>query len=313
MFLTTLFILLALPCAMAMAAPMGYSVNSDQSPGDTLHQIDLAIGSVVPIGVEVSAGDDARGDIEGLTIAPGISTWGSFGLWAIDEEKFSLFQINKVNGTVVPNTEVQIQGISSPRANDFGMTFTCDDELYASSVTLQTLYRINQAGSATVVGGLGNLGANISALASYGSNPVRIFGLGNGLAGETKPQDNRSLYEIDPDTGIATWLFELGNEVSDYHQAGLSFDDTGRLWAITDRSSPALGKLSSEILLIDIGSGTASVESVTTAIGFESLAVAPPSSCQYHHPVPTLEVYGRVLAILILLITGLAGLRHRVS
>jgi hypothetical protein len=311
---TAQILLLALPMATAMAAPVGYSVNSDQSPGDALHQIDLATGASISIGTEVTAGDGARGDIEGLAFAPDQS------LWAIDEERFTLFQIDLLTGTVVPGTEARLSGIGSPIFNDFGMTFTCDGDLYASSVTLQSLYHLNTEGKATLVGDPGGLGVNISAIAAYGNNPVRIYGLGNGLLGESSPRDNRSLYEIDPASGTVTLIGNIGETVSDYHQAGLSFDDAGQLWAITDRSAPALGSQPSEILRIDIQTGEATVVAKTNVLGFESLAVSAPAGCNTRgrpttdviQSVPAMNASGKTLGILVLMLTGLAALSRRI-
>lgn len=306
-------VLIALPCATAVAAPVGYSVNSDGSPGDVLHEIDLETGTATPIGAGVSAGDFAREDIEGMAFAPNGS------LWAIDEDQFTLFKVNTGSGTIEPG-EVPIFGIPEPRFNDFGMTFACDGTLYATSVTLQTLYTVSLGGIATPVGAVGNLGANISAIAAFGSNPVRIFGLGNGLLGEDgPPEDNRSLYEISPVDGTATPIGNIGGGVAPYHQAGLSFDGNGQLWAITDRSAVAPGDLPSQILTISTVTGLATVQG-ETGTGFESLAVAPPAGCSPDslsepdvrlHGVPALGDGGRVLAILALMLAGLAALRAR--
>lgn len=315
---TILRILLALPCATVFAAPVGYSVNSDNSPGDILHQIDLGTGTASPIGAGVSAGDAAREDIEGMAFAP------NGNLWAMDEDQFTLFQVNMGSGTIEPGTEVKIGGITAPKFNDFGMTFACDGTLYASSVTLKTLYTVELSGAASPVGGVGNLVENISAIASFGNNPVRIFGLGNGLVGVSgPPQDNRSLYEISPVDGTATLIGNIGDSVADYHEAGLSFDESGQLWAITDRSSVGAGDLPSQILAIDITSGLATVLGETDT-GFESLAVAPPSNCETTiedpngpgngaYPVPALGVIGQMATYLVLLLAGLLVLARRVS
>jgi len=316
---TILRLLIALPCATAVAAPVGYSVNSDNSPGDTLHQINLETGVATPIGAGVSAGDFAREDIEGMAFALDGS------LWAMDEDQFTLFQVNTGSGTIEPGSEVNLFGITESLGNDFGMTFACDGTLYASSVTLKTLYTVTLAGVATPVGAVGDLGVNISAIAAYGSDPVRIYGLGNGLVGESGPPlDNRSLYEIDPVNGTALLIGDIGIGVADYHQAGLSFDSTGQLWAITDRSAVGSGGLPSQILNINRVTGAATVVG-ETGIGFESLAVAPPAGCAdptpidpgpaigNAHAVPTLGPAGRLAACLTLLIAGLAGLGRRLS
>ncbi len=304
--------LLALPFAAAMAAPMGYSVNSDEPLGDTLHRIDLADGSATPIGISVSSLGVTRKDIEGLAIAPDLSLWG------VDEDKLKLFRIDTTSGTVMPETEVKISGLDSAKQNDFGLTFSCNGTLYATSVFSQSLYVIDLAGNASRVGAKGSLGVNISAIASSGSSPIRLYGLGNGLLGDEGPLDNRSLYRIDVDTGVATAIGEIGPTIANYSQAGLAFDAAGDLWAITDRSQSGLD---SEILRIDLNTGVGTLQSATTIIGFESLAIAPPVNCNNSpddrfadaQRIPVLDSLGRLLVILALLFTGLVSLRQRFS
>jgi hypothetical protein len=304
--------LIAMPLASAMAAPLAYSVNSDQPLGDTLHQIDLADGTATAIGVGVSALGVIRTDIEGLATSPDLALWGA------DEDRLKLFRINTTTGAVIPESEVDITGLDAAMSNDFGLTFACDGTLYATSVVSQSLFILDTDGTATRVGAAGSLGVNISAIASFGESPVRLFGLGNGLLGDEGPADNRSLYEIDPQTGIATLIGDVGAGVANYTEAGLSFDASGQLWAITDRS---VFSLPSQILSLDLGTGQASLVSTTTIIGFESLAIAPPGSCDSGPPItpnpavqiPSLGAAGQLLAMLALLLSGLAGLRPRRS
>lgn len=301
---------LALLSATAMAAPMAYSVNSDQPLGDTLHELDLSSGNASPIGSSVSAFGVVKTDIEGLTISPDL------GLWGVDEDSLKLFQIDTATGTVVPESELSLSGLHSGRANDFGLTFTCFGQLYATSVTSQVLYEIDRFGRASSVGEPGSLGVNISAIAAHGNDPVKIYGLGNGLLGDEGPADNRSLYEISPETGVATIIGDIGPAPAPYTQAGLSFDNTGKLWAITDRSTS--GEFS-EILSINTKTGLAEVEATTSVTGFESLAAAPPVGCVAPedlppgHIIPTLDGPGKLLAILVLMLAGFASLRHRFS
>jgi hypothetical protein len=306
-------LMVALPLASATAAPVGYSVNSDQPLGDTLHQIDLADGTATAIGVGVSSLGVTRTDVEGLAISPDLALWG------VDEDRLKLFRISTTTGAVIPESEVDVSGLDASIFNDFGLTFTCDGALYATSVTSQSLYILDTDGTATRVGAAGSLGVNISAIASVGESPARLFGLGNGLLGDEGPADNRSLYEIDPLTGIATLIGDVGTGVADYTQAGLSFDASGQLWAITDRS--IFGQ-PSQILSLNLGTGEATLESTTTIIGFESLAIAPPGGCVSGPPaepgpapeqIPSLSAAGKLLAMLVLLLPGLAGLRLRRS
>lgn len=293
------------------AAPIGYSVNSDEPEGDKLHEVDLATGVAVPVGAGLSL---SRTDVEGLAFDnQGV-------LWGVDDESLRLFPIDTGTGQGLVGSEVGITGLNSLSGNDFGLTFTCEGDLYVTSVSSQTLYRLSLNGAAVPVGGTGQLGANISAIAAWG-HPARLYGLGNGLLSESGPVDNRSLYEIDLVTGQAKVIGPMGDAVADYLQAGLSFDDNGTLWAITDRrffESPQ----GSQVLTLDLSSGAATVQSTTTVTGFESLAVAEPGGCQGEPPspfahigsvnsVPTLDALGRAVAVLVLLLAGAIILRRR--
>ena len=118
-------------------------------------------------------------------------------------------------------------------------------------------------------------------------------------------------------------LGPLGPAASAYFEAGLSFDADGQLWAITDRRSDAQ-ELPSEILRLDLATGAATLVATTARSGFESLAAAPPSGCEGDTPapprdpqfvtpfphIPTLDVFGRLATVLVLLLAGLAVLRR---
>lgn len=303
-------ILLAAASVAAVAAPVGYSVNSDAPNGDTLHRIDLATGVAEPVSeLQVISAIDIRQDIEGLA-------FDSNGtLWAVDEQSMRLFPVSTKSGIVLSQGDVEITGLTARQSNDFGMTFTCTGELYVSSVAAQTLYRLAPNGTATAVGAEGALGHRISALASWGE-PAMLFGLGNGLVTENNNvvPDNRSLFSIDPVTGVAKLIGPLGPQAAAYYEAGLSFSADGTLWALTDRG----GANPNEILQLDLEDGTAKRMVETSKNGFESLAIAPPGGCtsrladDWEQPkIPTLDNLGKVLALLVLLGTGLLAIHQR--
>jgi hypothetical protein len=310
-FAIVLPVFLAAASAAALAAPVGYSVNSDAPDGDTLHRIDLATGEAVPVSnlQVLSATTGVRKDVEGLAF----DRDGT--LWAVDEDSFRLFQISTTSGIVRSQVDFPIVGVAQPSENDFGMTFTCDEGLFISSVTAQTLYRLDLNGRATIVGKEGALGYNISALAAWGS-PTRLYGLGNGLIGSSDgsvSKDTRSLFSIDTTTGQATPISEIGGQAGDYYQAGLSFAADGTLWALIDR-----GTEPSQVLEIDVDTGQGTLVSTATGAGFESLAVAPPSGCSgarppetMHPAIPALDHYGLLITLLALLGTGLGVLLRR--
>ena len=267
------------------AAPDGYSINSDSASdanADSLYRIDLATGTHTRLGRVQSLGH-TKIDVEGLAFAPDGTLYGT------DDDSLTLFPINIANGSVISAQDVHITGMPSGGGNDFGLTFACDGSLYATSVATRSLYRVGPDGVATPVGSPGGLKANISALAAYG-NPVQLYGLGNGLKGDGSV-DSRTLYQIDPQTGIATPRpNQLGAAVESYNQAGLAFDSSGTLWAITDRRAVVEGDFPSQIITIDTTTGIATFSATTTETGFESLAISKPEGCSPDEVEPTPEV-----------------------
>lgn len=312
----------------ANGAPMAFSVNSDSGNPDTedsLYMIDLEAGTGDRRGQLVSGIiGDIRRDTEGLAF----STDGT--LWGIDDNSLTLFPINTSSGTISLAKEIQLPGFPTGGSNDFGMTFSCDNTLYVTSVTTKTLYQVEMNGDVEKIGTIhpvgseGALGENISAIAAKG-NPTKLYGLGNGQFqnGET---DSPNLYSINPDTGVATLIGPLGDAVGEFNQGGLAFDSSGDLWAITDRRiiNNSIEDLPSQILSVNIKTGEATVVEDTSKVGesgdvgFESLAIGPPSQCSVYQRVessaegiPTLNEAGRVLTILLLMLAGITILRSR--
>jgi hypothetical protein len=302
----TLVTVIALFATNANGAPMAYSINSDgqnAATWDSLYLIDLsASGSDQRVGPLVSGSlTHTHYDTEGLAFDV------DGRLWGVDDGSLTLFPINPGSGAVNPHEIVPLPlTFLSAGSNDFGMTFTCEDQLYLTSVITRTLYRAERSGKIQVVGSTGALGAGISAIAAIGE-PTRLFGLGLGNV------DTPSLYSINPRTGVATVIGPLVN-VENYNEAGLAFDADGNLWAITDRSNlsgePAgLRNQPSQVLMIDTETGEATPVSTTIETGFESLAIGPPSGC--YEPIPTLDVRGLALAFASLMLIGFVVLRRR--
>ena len=270
LFKTLLVMLLSALSATLAAAPYGYSINSDSGTENafSLYRIDLAtgedtrIGTVPPVGLPFI-------DIEGLAFAPDGTLYG------IDDETLKLFPIIPSTALVLYNDQIPISGLPFGGKNDFGMTFACDGDLFVTSVAEQSLYRLGLDGQAELIG---PLGYNISAIAAYGV-PTKLYGLGNGL-NQFREVDSPSLFEIDPETGVATEIGPLGmgNQVGDYTEGGLSFDEKGDLWAITDRAQ-LLTAFPSQVMKINTLTGAASEVRDTAERGFESLAVAVPQGC----------------------------------
>lgn len=308
-----LIMVVSLFVASANGAPWAYSVNSDSGSGipieDSLYLIDLATGIDKRRGELISVPSVYEHiDTEGLAFAPNGTLWG------IDDATLTLFPINKVSGAINFGDIIKVSSIfPSGGSNDFGMTFSCDNSLYVTSVSTRTLYRLDLDGSHEIIGTEGALGANISAIAAIG-NPTRLYGLGNGDV------DTPSLYSIDVTTGIATpiGIQGLGAEVGKYDEGGLAFDSDGTLWAITDRRQ--IENQPSQILRIDEKTGHATLINSTSEVGFESLAISQPTSCNIglaedndDPRIPIFSPAGRLLAIFTLMLAGMLVLRRRIS
>jgi hypothetical protein len=311
-----LLMLVSLFAIGANAAPMAFSVNSDSGnlvTDDSLFQIDLSSGNDQFRG-ELISGIESRIDTEGLAISPDGTLWG------VDDDAGTLFPISKENGAIKYQDEIPLAGFQAGGGHDFGMTFSCDNSLYITSVKTQTLYHTSMDGSSEVIGSEGALAVNISAIAAIGS-PSRLFGLGNGQF-QDGTSDAPNLYSINTTTGATTLIGPLGAQAGEYNQAGLAFGSDGKLWAITDRRiiNNKIANLGSQILQIDIDTGTATMVSETSEVGFESLAVAPPAACNIarltghsDHAIPTLSSAGRLLAVFLMLLAGMTVLRRRFS
>lgn len=267
---TLLVFLLSLVTTTLAAAPIGYSINSDSASGnaDSLYRINLETGAETLINKVTSLGE-SRSDVEGLAFAPDGTLYG-----INDSSPRTLFPLNPDNGIVFSSQEVPVSGLQTG-GNDFGMTFACDGNLYVTSIAKGALYQVNLDGTTNLVGSEGSLNVKINALAAFGENPVVLYGLGNGMD-ENQQITTPNLYTIDVATGIASLVGPLGGSAGKYSEGGLSFDDSGQLWAITDRRAL---NLPSQVMKLDRFSGTASDVVQTTEAGFESLAISVPRGC----------------------------------
>jgi hypothetical protein len=235
-------------------------------------------------------------------------------LWGVDDDSRILFPISNPQSPTINTIDIiSLPAFPTGGGNDFGMTFTCDGSLYVTSVVAQTLYRVNMSGNSQAIGGLGALGADISAIAAIG-NPAKLYGLG--LGNVVSP----ALYSIDMQTGVAAQIGPLLNALP-YNEAGLAFDADGNLWAITDLSG--LDNQPSQVLMINTETGEATPVSMTVESGFESLAITAPTNCttdpndnngsESDYPaIPALNRIGYLVTSICLALIGLAALRRRV-
>jgi sugar lactone lactonase YvrE len=291
----------------AWAQPEGFAINSrgydlDDSRVAALWRIDLQTGDSQYVGW---TGRTGFIDVEGLAFdAQG-------RLFGADDSTNSLLRIGTSTGSgLAVASESGNMGIPLGQSMDFGMTFTCDGRLLVSSATQENLYWADpDTGLLTAIG---NIGAPIVDLAAVGD---RIFGIGLG----TDDSGNRlaaNLYEINPEAPSAEIIGPLGDAASPYIQAGLSVDDEGQLWAITDRNSvpPSLDRLPSEVLRIDSVTGEAT-KVAETLVGIESLAISASGGCSrgaLTEPtaISTLSGPGQWLLALLLLMVAIVPLRR---
>lgn len=289
----------------AWAQPTGLAVNSRGFLPDgqvhVLWEVDLATGGVERIG------QTGFLDMEGLALSPDGTLYGA------DDESKTLVTVNLSSGFSSPvGGTSSNMGIPLSQPMDFGMTFTCDGELLLVSDHERTLFTANlEDGELTRVGAAGDLGAPITGIAAWGDE---LYGIGQGLQGVDGDfsTDSPNLYRIDRETGTAERIGPLGGAVLPYANAGLAFDADGNLWALTDRRENGNPEIPSEVLRIDLQTGTAEKTADADLVGFESLAITPPAGCeprgepqpQAAEPVPALGAFGFFSMVLMLLGVG---------
>ncbi|MDT8410358.1 MAG: hypothetical protein RQ741_12205 [Wenzhouxiangellaceae bacterium] len=262
-----------------------------------LWRVNLATGQAEAIG--------ATGflDMEGLAFdSAGV-------LFGADDESKTLLTLNLNSGNGIPigNTKTNMN-VPIGQAMDFGLTLTCDDQLLVVSDYRQSLFTADAtSGQLVRIGTEGSLGAPITGIAAWGS---QVLGIGQGINADGN-LDAPNLYRINIDTAEAELIGPLGSQVSPYANAGLAFDADGRLWAVTDRRDNGEPDLASEILRIDIQTGSAQKIADADVVGFESLAIAAPGGCQLQGgpaaamTIPTNNRFGLgLLSMFLLLLSG---------
>ena len=278
---------LAVSAAMALPAaaqPLAYAVSFNK-----LYRIDLANGQTTLIG------ETGFNDVEGLAMSSDGVLYG-----IVDSTK-TLITIdhNSGRGTAVGNTGLSGQGVGQFDALDFGLAFTCDGRLWASSDTTRKIWQVNRStGQATFVA---NLGVQVTGLGADGN---ALYGLG--------AQGDEGLFRIDTASGVADKIGGLAANLS-FADGGLDFDATGQMWAILDYRPPDDNR-PSDIVRIDPETGNATFVA-TTLPEMEGLAIAPMAGCRgpgpvasEHAAVPATGVAARMLLALALMFGGLAAL-----
>ncbi|TVS13290.1 MAG: hypothetical protein EA419_02190 [Wenzhouxiangella sp.] len=294
------------------AEPLGYSINSrgldrDDQRVNALWRIDLSNGNAEYIGWTSFL------DVEALALSPAGALYGA------DDDTNTLVRVSTVTGLAQPlggaGNRFNTGLLPLDRKLDFGMTFTCEGDLYVVSDVEQSLFLADiENGQLSTVGADGALGSPITDIAAFGD---QVYGIGVGLT-STGQTAAPNLYRIDLDIPSAELVGPLGPAAAPYNNAGLSFDADGTLWAVTDRRAVGGQDLPSQILRIDPASGIAQLVA-ESLIGLESLAVAPPSGCRARaqpspgHAIPILSRGGLVLLSLLMLMLGALSLRRHLS
>lgn len=293
------------------AGPTGYSVNSrgvDRDPlrVNALWRVDLSTGAAEYVGWTSFI------DLEALAFSPDGALFGA------DDDTNTLVRVSTVTGLAQPiggaanrfNTGL----LPLTRMLDFGMSFTCDGELFVVSDTERSVFRADlQTGALTQIGPSGALGAPITDIAVRGPE---VFGIGVGLNADGSTE-SPNLYRVNLEAPYAELIGPLGPAAGPYNNAGLSFDADGNLWAITDRRAVGGQDLPSQILRIDTESGAATLVA-ESIVGLESLAIGPPIACQplqdaggETHAIPILSWPGKLLFLLGMLALGALSLKRR--
>jgi len=258
--------------SVALAQTIGYSINSNGNFTDddlvfALWRVELDSGETQFIGS--TRGGNQFFDIEGLSLSADGFLYGA------DDTSKTLVRISPSSGvTSAINFQPNNMGVPLLPNLDFGVTFTCTGDLLVSSAASGMLFEANPStGRLTEIG---PMGAPIVDLAVVGA---QIYGIGQGMPANGYPA-SRNLYRVDPAGPSVELIGELGSAVSPYLQAGLAADESGQLWAITNRNDVnGDGQaLPGEILRINRTTGAAEKVS-ETIVGIESLAIAASTSC----------------------------------
>lgn len=283
-------LLLAAVCLLplrAFADPFGYAVGFNE-----LYRIDLASGAATRIGAI------GFNDVEGLALGPDGVLYGVVDqtMGAGSAATDFLIRIDPVTGAGSLIGQLGLAG-QGPGGNlDYGLAFTCDGRLWASSDTTQELWELDRVSGAARR--TGNTGVALSGLAA---NERGLFGISVGA--------NPALYRIDPERAQAVLAGPLnaGGVVDD---AGLDFDEIGNLWAVLDPEPAAIGP--SRVAQINPVTGQSTVlATVASVVGMEGLAIARTAACADIGPrsVPVNTPLG--LLGLGVLLAGLAAARLR--
>ena len=243
------------------------------SAWNALYRLDLATARATPIGKGIGFND-----VEGLALAADGTLYGVADGTAGSGSEFTDFLIRIDTTTGVGTMVGPLKGLSGAGPNgqlDYGLAFTCDGRLWASSDTTGLLWEINpRNGDVRLVG---DTSAPASGLAARGNI---LFGVGvqNGFGDPY----HQALYKIDPSNATATRIgsLQVGDTLS---SSGADFDQNGVLWATLDSQPPDVNR-ASRLARIDPSTGKAevigSIQGIVENVSVRGMAIAPTSGCK---------------------------------
>lgn len=301
--LALLAMLLPLPI---LAAPTAYV-----SAWNTLYRLDLATAQATRIGTGIGFND-----VEGLAFAPDGTLYGvadgTIGNGSALTDFLIRIDTNSGVGTLIG----PLQGLAGEGPSgqlDYGLSFSCDGRLWASSDTTGRFWEINpHDGQVTEIG---DTGAPLSDITTIGK---QMYGIGV-RTGFGDPAQ-QALYRVDPVTATAVRIGSLG-VADNLSSAGMDFDANGTLWATLDSQPPDYDR-ASRLARINPVTGQAtvvgSITGITDNLSVRALAITTPGPCTgvdvpkpaaLVQRVPSLNLPG--LLLLGLLALGIGGLRLR--
>lgn len=243
------------------------------SAWDTLYRLDLATGQASRIGNGIGFND-----VEGLAISPQGILYGVADGTAGSGSEVTDFLIRIDPATGAGTLVGALPGLSGQGPNnqlDYGLAFTCDGKLWASSDTTGLLWEVDPSNA--MVREIGNTGAPLSGLGGRGN---QLYGIGvqNGF-GERSQQ---ALYRVDPTNAQATRVGSLSINTT-LSSGGADFDENGVLWATLDSQPPDVD-VPSRLARIDLQTGTAqivaNISGIIDNVSVRGMAIAPPGGCQ---------------------------------
>ena len=242
------------------------------SAWDTLYRLDLATGQASRIGNGIGFND-----VEGLAISPQGILYGVADGTVGSGSELTDFLVRIDTTTGVGTLVGAMPGLSGQGPNnqlDYGLAFTCDGKLWASSDTTGLLWEVDPSNA--TVREVGNTGAPLSGLGGRGN---QLYGIGvqNGFGDRAQ----QALYRIDPSNARASRIGSLDMNLT-LSSSGADFDTSGTLWATLDSQPPDVD-VPSRLARIDLETGqaqvVASISGITHNVSVRGMAIAPPAGC----------------------------------